>query len=129
MHRIRAAVIAAVCVAGAAAQAGPANDSTFSKDVVAASRAQPVVAFFQADWCVACRKILPQMEKAVAQHGGLQLVVVDIDDAPRTAASLRISAIPTLVAYSKGGRSAQLDSSKMDADRLTAFLDQVAAGR
>lgn len=130
MHLRRAATIAIFCAAGSAAAAGPANDATFDKDVVAASRSEPVVAYFQADWCKTCRKMLPQMEQAIARHGGMKLVVVDIDDAPRTAADLRITAIPALVGFSGGGNAARLDSSSLDDVRLTAFFDRVAkAGR
>lgn len=112
---------------GGAAAADPSNDRSFQRDVVAASRAEPVVAYFQAEWCAKCQALLPQMRRAAAA-GGVRLVVVDADAAPKTARKLRISALPAVVGFAGGGQNGQLTASDLDEVRLTAFVNQVATG-
>ncbi len=126
MRVFRIALMAAVLALAGPAGADPSSDQNFARDVVAASQRGPVVAYFQAEWCAQCKAMLPQMERAVAAHGGLRLVVVDADAAPRAAKQLRITSLPAVVGYSGGGPNEQLTASDLNDVQLTRFLDRVA---
>ncbi len=79
------------------------SDATFMADVVEASRIQPVIVDFWAEWCGPCRQLTPALEKAVAAaKGAVKLVKIDIDKNPRIAGQLRVQSIPTVYAFQDG---------------------------
>ena len=64
---------------------------------------KPVLADFWAPWCSYCRRIGPACD-AIAQkfEGQLEVVKVNIDEAPALAQQYKIEVIPTLVFIKKG---------------------------
>jgi putative thioredoxin len=98
---------------GAPAQtsaAAPAADliketttANFSRDVVEASRHQPVLVDFWAPWCGPCKQLTPVIEKVVTEaNGRVKLVKMNIDDHPSIAGQLGIQSIPAVIAFSGG---------------------------
>src|SRR6201994_3336771 len=80
-----------------------ATDASFMADVVEASREQPVIVDFWAEWCGPCRQLGPALEKAVAAaKGKVKLVKVDIDKNPGYAGQLRVQSIPAVFAFVNG---------------------------
>jgi len=79
------------------------SDASFAKDVVEASREQPVIVDFWATWCGPCKTLGPALERAVtAAKGAVKLVKIDIDKNPVYAGQLRVQSIPTVYAFVDG---------------------------
>jgi putative thioredoxin len=76
---------------------------TFVKDVIEASRQQPVLVDFWAPWCGPCKQLTPILEKAVrAAKGAVKLVKMNIDEYPEVAGQLGIQSIPAVYAFDNG---------------------------
>ena len=58
---------------------------------------------FWAPWCGPCKQLTPVIEKAVTEAGGkVQLVKLNIDEAPQIAQQMRIQSIPAVYAFFQG---------------------------
>jgi putative thioredoxin len=93
---------------GTAPAAGdnPVFDTTtqaFMKDVIEASKTQPVLVDFWAPWCGPCKQLTPVLEKAVrAAKGKVRLAKMDIDQHPAIPGQLGIQSIPAVIAFVNG---------------------------
>ncbi|MEU6176261.1 thioredoxin [Streptantibioticus parmotrematis] len=77
------------------------TDASFEDDVLKSDK--PVLVDFWADWCGPCRQIAPSLEAIAAEHGEkLEIVKINIDQNPETAAKYGVLSIPMLNVY-KGG--------------------------
>jgi thioredoxin 1 len=64
---------------------------------------KPVVVDFWAEWCGPCRMVSPILDELSNEHGDkIAFVKLNVDENPQTAASYRITSIPTLNVYSGG---------------------------
>jgi putative thioredoxin len=76
---------------------------TFVKDVIEASRKQPVLVDFWAPWCGPCKTLGPVIEKVVrAAKGKVKLVKMNIDEHPAIPGQLGIQSIPAVFAFVNG---------------------------
>lgn len=76
-----------------------ATDATFETAVLARSEAVPVVVDLWADWCGPCKTLGPILEKVIAETGGkVELVKIDVDANPQSAAAFRVQSIPAVFA-------------------------------
>jgi putative thioredoxin len=74
------------------------TDATFDRDVLERSNQRTVVVDLWASWCGPCRTLGPILEKVVGEADGVELVKVDVDANPRTAATFQVQSIPAVYA-------------------------------
>jgi thioredoxin 1 len=71
------------------------TDATFAGEVLASG--QPVVVDFWAPWCGPCKAIEPALEELP-----LEVVRLDVDTSPATAARYGVLALPTVILFAGG---------------------------
>ncbi|MEU2260921.1 thioredoxin [Streptomyces sp. NPDC019645] len=78
-----------------------AGDADFEE---VAEKAAPVVLVdLWATWCGPCRTVGPALEQVARElAGGIKLVRVDVDQAPRIAQKFQVQAVPTLILMDRG---------------------------
>jgi putative thioredoxin len=74
------------------------TDATFETDVLERSLSATVVVDLWAAWCGPCRVLGPILEKVVADTPGVELVKIDVDANPRSAATFQVQSIPAVYA-------------------------------
>lgn len=77
------------------------TDETFTESVL--SNSKPVLVDFWAEWCGPCRKLSPILDEwAKELDGKVELVKVDVDANPETAAKYGITSIPSVLLFKEG---------------------------
>lgn len=87
----------------------------------------PVIVDFYATWCPPCRQIAPVLDKLAGELAGeAKIVKVNVDEEPGLANQFEISAVPTLLLFSKGELRGQLPGVSTAAN-LRAIISRYAA--
>lgn len=104
------------------------NQAGFMKDVVDASRKQPVLVDFWATWCGPCKTLTPVLEKAVRAVGGrVKLVKIDIDKNKAlvqqlASLGLPLQSVPTVAAFWQG-QIADLFQGALPESEVRRFIE------
>lgn len=101
------------------------TDTDFQTNVIEADK--PVLVDFWAPWCGPCRMVAPVLEEIAKERGDdLQIVKLNIDENPETAAKFQVMSIPTLILF-KDGDVAHKVIGALPKRRLDAELEPALA--
>lgn len=76
------------------------TDANFADDVLASEK--PVVVDFWAPWCGPCKAVEPALEQLAVDRSSIEIVKLDIDENPETAAKYDVLSIPTVMLFAGG---------------------------
>jgi putative thioredoxin len=97
----------------------------FQREVLEASKGQPVLVDFWAPWCGPCRSLTPVLEKLAREYAGkVKLVKVNSDENQDVAAAFGIRSIPTVIAFKDGKPVAQFMGAQPEG-QVRAFIERL----
>ncbi len=98
------------------------TDETFEQHVLNSDK--PVLVDFWAEWCAPCRAVGPVLEKIAEENSDkIEIVKLNVDDNPETAAKYHITSIPAMKVY----RGGEVVKSVIGAKPKPALESELAA--
>ncbi len=107
-----------------------ADQASFVRDVIEASRTVPVLVDFWATWCGPCKQLTPTLERVVtAAAGRVRLVKVDVDKNRALVEQLAriglpMQSIPTVAAFWQG-QIADVFQGALPESEVKRFVEQL----
>lgn len=99
-----------------------ADDKNF--DTLVLKEAKPTLVDFWAPWCGPCRAIGPILEELAGEYKDkINVVKVNVDDSPATAAQYGVRSIPTLIMV-KNGQVQDTQIGLLSKNQLAALIDR-----
>jgi thioredoxin 1 len=100
------------------------TDNSFETEVIAASKAQPVMVDFWAEWCRPCHMLAPTLAEIANDYAGrLKVVKLNVDENMNAAGRFNIRGIPTLLIF-KGGQVADQIVGVVPKEKISAVVEQ-----
>ena len=100
------------------------TDASFEADVIEASKTQPVMVDFWADWCRPCHMLTPTVEEIAREHAGkVKVVKLNVDENMNVPGKFSIRGIPTLLVF-KGGQVADQIVGAVPKEQITKALER-----
>ncbi|TDQ01839.1 MULTISPECIES: thioredoxin [unclassified Leifsonia] len=77
------------------------TDSSFEQDVLNSEKT--ILVDFWAEWCGPCRAVGPILDQIASEHADkIEIVKLNVDENPETAAKYQITSIPAMKVYQGG---------------------------
>src|SRR5579863_6603648 len=100
------------------------SDASFQADVIEASKTQPVMVDFWADWCRPCHMLTPTVEEIAREHAGkVKVVKLNVDENMNVPGKFSIRGIPTLLVF-KGGQVADQIVGAQPKENIVKILER-----
>ncbi len=100
------------------------TDKDFQAEVIEASKTQPVMVDFWADWCRPCHLIAPAVAEIAQDYAGrLKVVKLNVDENNNSAFQFNVRGIPTLLIF-KGGQVADQIVGAVPKEQITKVVDR-----
>jgi thioredoxin 1 len=100
------------------------SDDSFQSEVIEASKTQPVMVDFWADWCGPCRMLTPTVEEIAVEHADkLKVVKMNVDENINSPGKFNIRGIPTLLLF-KGGQVADQIVGAVPKEQIEKILQK-----
>jgi thioredoxin 1 len=100
------------------------SDATFQSEVIDASKNEPVMVDFWAEWCRPCRMLSPTVEEIAREHSGkIKVVKMNVDENINTPGKFNIRGIPTLLVF-RGGQVADQIVGAVPKDQIEKVLQR-----
>jgi thioredoxin 1 len=85
------------------------TDANFQQDVLDASKSQPVMVDFWAEWCRPCLMLAPTVAEIATDFAGkLKVYKMNVDENPDFPNRFQIRSIPTLLVFKDGKVAEQI---------------------
>ena len=98
------------------------SDANFQAEVIEASKTQPVLVDFWAEWCGPCRALSPTVDAIATERAGkLKVVKMNVDENMNTPGKFNIRGIPSLLIF-KGGQVADQIVGAMPKEQIDKVL-------
>lgn len=102
------------------------TDADFETEVLERSKEKPVVVDLWAPWCGPCRQIAPVLERLAEERSeDFELVKINVDENPKTAAALGARSIPLVIGFRDGEAASQFVGVQPPA-AISQFIDGLA---
>lgn len=102
------------------------NEAEFQAQVLDASKANPILVDFWADWCPPCIVLSPVLERVVNGYGGkIRLAKVEVDEGEnmRLAGRYSLRGFPTVILLVNGEEKGRFSSARPDG-WVKQFIDE-----
>ena len=100
------------------------SDATFQAEVIDASKTQPVMVDFWADWCRPCHALSPTVDEIAREHANkLKVVKMNVDENINSPGKFNIRGIPTLLLF-KGGQVAEQIVGAVPKEQIEKILQK-----
>ena len=100
------------------------TDANFQSEVIDASKKQPVMVDFWADWCRPCHMLAPTVAEIANEYvGKLKVVKLNVDENINAAGKFNIRGIPTLLVF-KGGQVAEQIVGAVPKEQIVKVLER-----
>ncbi len=100
------------------------TDNDFQSEVIDASKTQPVMVDFWAEWCRPCHMLAPTVAEIANDFSGkLKVVKMNVDENINSPGRYNIRGIPTLLIF-KGGQVADQIVGAVPKEQIQKVLER-----